>query len=200
MRKSLVLLAGAGLLLPVMRMKDEQNAKPAEEILRSYAADFRHDPAATKPLTFGVRVAGAGGGDWHVAVTGGSEGATQSDVALKPGFPTEPCAYFQLDLATLRRIDRGELNLLTAVGGRPREGAAPLVQLGATPRFQLDEDYLARLRPYMFHFWTRGAPERVPFRGELTQLAHGANAVVFYYQEGFLVSAQQGPAYQQGPG
>jgi len=48
------------------------------------------------------------------------------------------------------------------------------------------EDFVARVVPLTFHFWTRGTPEIVPFgRKALTRTVHGGNALVFYYQPGF---------------
>lgn len=160
-----------------------ENAKSPERILQSYVADFRHDPAAAESFTFGVRVTGEGGGDWHVVVSGKKGDAEEMDVTLKPGFPAEPVAYYKLDLATLRKIDRGELNALTAMA-KARGGDPVPMDLDLMPGFQPSPGFLARIVPFSFHFWTRGFPERVPFSGELGRVTHGANAVIFYYQKG----------------
>ena len=199
--------AASVLLAPVAVLADEELTKSAEEILQNYAADFRHDPAAGEAITFGIRVTGEGGGDWHVVVAGreyqtgptkpagepkpptkpaAAERKTTEewDVALKPGFPAEPIPYYVLDVATLRKIDHGELNALTAMAKAHGGQTAPM-DFGVTPGYQPGPDFGARFVPLSFHFWTRGLPERVPFHGGLSRVVHGANAVAFYYQKGF---------------
>ncbi len=49
-------------------------ALTAEEMLRDFADDYVQDVTA-HPTTFGVRIGGNAGGDWHVAVTSFPEGA-----------------------------------------------------------------------------------------------------------------------------
>jgi mannose-6-phosphate isomerase-like protein (cupin superfamily) len=207
MRKIPMLLCCAGTLLLRPALAGEPPVQSAKQILQTYAADFRHDPAAAEPITFGVRVTGEGGGDWHVVVVGRSPQTDESspvgkprpttglaaaeskttaefEVMLEPGLPAEPSAYYVLDLATLRKIDRGELNALTAIA-KARGGQTAPMDIGVMPGFEPGSDFWARFVPLSFHFWTRGLPERVPFRGELSRVVHGANAVVFYYQTGF---------------
>ena len=202
-----VACATSALLPPVAVAADEGQAIAPEQILQAYVADFRQDPAAAEAITFGIRVTGDGGGDWHVVVAGHRQHSGQTeaagkpepptgptavkpkttaewDVTLKPGFPAGPIVYYALDLATLQKLDSGELNALTAMAKTHGGETAPL-DVGATPGFEPSPDFWSRFLPLSFHFWTRGLPERVPFRGELGREAHGANAVVFYYQKGF---------------
>lgn len=202
----LTVLCCASVLLLPPAAADEQSPKSAEQILRAYVTDFRRDPAAAEPITFGIRVTGEDGGEWHVVVAGRKrqtdeskpagkleahtkpaaaepEAAAEFDVTLKPGFPPEPIAYYVLDLTALRKIDRGELNALTAMA-KAHGGETTPMDVGVTPGFEPAADFWARFIPLSFHFWTRGLPERVPFRGELSRVVHGANAVVFYYQKG----------------
>ena len=61
MWKSLTILCCAGVLLLASAAADEQSPKSAEQILQAYVADFRHDPAAAEPITFGVRVTAGNG-------------------------------------------------------------------------------------------------------------------------------------------
>ena len=176
--------ACTGALLLSVAQADEGKTKPAEEILQSYVADFRHDPAAARPVTFGVRVTGKGGGDWHVVVAGKKPGAQEADVTLKTGLPDQPAAYYELDLATLCKMDDGETNALTAMGRAGPDDVTPM-DLQIMPGFEGDASFWAFFAPFTFHFWTRGLPERVPFGGELSRVCHGANVVGFYYQSGF---------------
>ena len=79
-----MILCPVAVLLPTAGITaDEQSAKTAERILETFVADFRHDPAGCPilskgkgggtpgTLTFGIRVAGEGGGDWGVQVLHG---------------------------------------------------------------------------------------------------------------------------------
>jgi mannose-6-phosphate isomerase-like protein (cupin superfamily) len=157
----------------------DEPANTAEQILRSYVEDFRQDPAAAEPITFGVRVTGEGGGDWHVVVAGSKKDDDAFQVNLKPSLPPEPAVYYTLDLAMLRKLDAGQMNALTAMANAP----APM-GLEFMPGYEPDADLLQRFIPFTFHFWTRGLPERVPFDGAMSRQAHGVNAVVFYYQKG----------------
>lgn len=45
-----------------------------EEMLQSFVADFRSDPFASRPITFGIRVQDAERPDWHVFVGGREAG------------------------------------------------------------------------------------------------------------------------------
>jgi hypothetical protein len=163
---------------------DAPDRRDAGAILRSYADDFRQDPAAGQPITFGIRVRGDGGGDWHVVATGKKKvGVEDFDVTLRPGLPDEPCAYFTLDLPTLRKIDAGAWNALTAMGRSRATDPAPM-DIGVTDGFQPGPGFFDGFVPLSFHFWTRGWPERVPYGSERTRVLHGANASIFFYQKG----------------
>jgi mannose-6-phosphate isomerase-like protein (cupin superfamily) len=161
-----------------------RHPEQARAILESYVADFRHDPAAEVPITFGVRVTGEGGGEWHVVDTGKKfEGAEEFDVTLRAGLPETPGAYFTLDLPTLRRLDDGTWNALTAMGRSRADDPVPM-DISVTAGFQPAVDFFDRIVPLAFHFWTRGWPERVPYGTGNTRELHGANATIFYYQKG----------------
>jgi len=157
--------------------------RSAEEILRAYVEDFRSDPAAAEPITFGIRVSGEGGGEWHVLVGGKKEANGSYQVDLIRGLPTNPAAFFTLDLATLRQIDGGAVNALTAMGRARASDPAPM-DIGLMDGFEPAPDFFGRLIPFSFHFWTRGFPEVVDFGKKNSREVHGANMVVFYYQEG----------------
>lgn len=160
--------------------------KSASQIIESYVADFRDDPEASKPIMFGVRVSGEGGGDWHVEVSGKKEpGGDAFHVELKDGFPEKPCVYFTVDLPTLREVDAGKLNALTAMAKAFSTDKAPM-DVEATDGFvPPNKDYFTKeFIPFTFHFWTRGTPEIVLYGGNLTRETHGAHAAVLYYEKG----------------
>ena len=157
--------------------------RSAEEILRSYVEDFRSDPAAAEPMVFGIRVEGDGGGEWQVAVGGRKETAGGCHVELRDGLPSVPSVLYVLDLATLQKIDRGEINALTAMGKARASDPAPM-DIEFMEGFQPEPDFFAHFIPFTFHFWTRGFPETVDFGKDHSREVHGANMVVLYYQKG----------------
>ena len=174
-----------GFLLSVYPLASSTSVqvRPAAEILRSYVEDFRVDPAAAEPMTFGIKVSGEGGGEWQVVVGGAKDGTGGYRVELRTGLPASPAAVYTLDLATLGKIDSGEINALTAMGRAHASDPAPM-DIEFTTGFQPDAAFIARIVPFTFHFWTRGTPETVSFDKQRSREVHGANMVVFYYQEG----------------
>ena len=182
MSSFIVLVASAVLTLPV----EAAGEKSARDILDAYVADFRHDPAAQTEITFGVRVSGEGGGDWQVVVAGKkAKGGEAFDVSLEDGFPDKPCVYYTIDVPTLRKIDAGQLNALTAMAKAFSTDVTPM-DIEATDGFvPPNEDFFTKeFVPFTFHFWTRGIPEIVPFAADLTRKTHGAHATIFYYEKG----------------
>jgi mannose-6-phosphate isomerase-like protein (cupin superfamily) len=177
------LLAIVATGLGVTASGDRSVPRTVEDILRSYVVDFRGDPAAAEPLVFGIVVKDAGDPEWHVVVSGkkGPEGAFGVD--LHKGLPATPSPYYTTDTATLRRIDAGQLNAMTALGRARMSDPAPM-DVGFMPGFQPGDDFLARMLPFTFHFWTRGFPEVVGFGKEQSRVVHGANIVILYYQKG----------------
>ena len=123
---------------------EASDGRDAGAILQSYVVDFRQDPAAAQPITFGIRVTGEGGGEWHVVDTGKkAAGSGEWDVALQPGFPKVPCAFYTLDLVTLRKIDQGTWNGLTAMGRARASDSAPM-DIGVTEGFAADAKFFEK--------------------------------------------------------
>jgi hypothetical protein len=174
---SLIVLLGAFLSASTQQIR----VRSAEEILRSYVDDFRNDPAAAEPITFGVRVRDEG--EWHVAVLGKNEEARTSQVELQRGLPSNPSVIYTLDLATLRKIDSGDINALTAMGKARGSDPSPM-EIEFMPGFKPGASFFARFIPFTFHFWTRGFPEIVNFGKQYSREVHGANMIIFYYQKG----------------
>ena len=193
MEKKMTLVAGlSALVLSVLLPAFPQSAgeRPAEDILRAYVEDFRSDPAAAESMTFGIRVSGVGGGEWQVVVGGAKEGEKNFPVELRPGLPSNPAPFYTLDLVTLRKIDAGEVNALTAMGRARASDPAPM-DIEFMEGFQPDARFVARFLPLSFHFWTRGFPETVSFGKSHSRQVHGANMIVFYYQEGLRTAWAQ---------
>ncbi len=175
--------ATAGLILFGFSLPAQTPLRPVEEILESYVEDFRNDPAASEAITFGIRIPDERNGTWHVIVGGKREGSGRYQVELRPGLPPAPSAVYTLDASTLRRIDRGEINALTAMGRARAADPAPM-DIEFMPGYSPDAGFLARFLPLTFHFWTRGHPETVSFGRQHGREVHGATMVVLYYQKG----------------
>jgi mannose-6-phosphate isomerase-like protein (cupin superfamily) len=155
-----------------------------ETMLQEFVEDFKRDPFAEKPITFGIRIKDAEPADWHVVVGRSAEGE-DAEVRLARGFPEEPILFFIMDRGTLAGIHAGELASLTAMGKAKSADFAPL-DIDGVPGLEVTPELVDHVKRLSFHFWTRGFPEVVRF-GDMarTRVLHGANAVLFYYQEGF---------------
>ena len=163
--------------------EDTYPEKPAAEILQSFVEDFCLDPTAGEPVSFGVRVRGEGGGDWHIEVKGKVEGEDKVQVTLHQGFPAEPIGYYNMDISTLNKVYREDVTILTSMGKARASDIAP-VEFDVTEGFTPGAEYWERLSLLTFHFWTRGQPEIVKFDKKYSRIVHGGNVVLFYYQRG----------------
>jgi len=148
--------------------------RPALDILLDYASDYENDPFLTEAQMFGVQV----GEDWYTV------NAEPGDVTIATGTPSEPSIFFVTDIETLNRIDRGEINAMTGMAKAQSSDFAPM-DMDMMEGFQPGDGFLENLLGTAFHFWTRGAPEAIPFGRGMTRVTHGTNTGIFYYQPGF---------------
>ncbi len=191
-REALYLLAGAVLAFvparvsSAFRVEHPAHAQESvEDMLQDFVADFRADPSASQPFTFGIRVTDAARPDWHVYVGGKEAGDDEALVELVEGFPVDPAPYYVTDLETLTAIHAGELASLTAMGKAFSTDFAPLdiERMDGFVSSQAIGEQVTRLN---FHFWTRGFPELIRFGdGATTRELHGGNAILLYYAPGF---------------
>ncbi|MEM9501674.1 MAG: cupin domain-containing protein [Pseudomonadota bacterium] len=159
-----------------------QNREPApkaviEPILERFVSDYKDDPLAQN-ITFGVEIDGM---RWHVVSRMADQGRV---VELKDGFADQPILYFKASRETLNLLDQGVWNGLTAMGAASSADLTPLDIL-TTDGYERGPDYDATIRPLIFHFWTRGAPEVVQFSATNTRVVHGAPAIGLYYDRDF---------------
>ena len=171
----MVACLGVGLGLTSAETRDDKAV--ATSVLQGFVDDFREDPfAAGVERTFGITIKQVG--EWYVEVKG-SKGVT-----LKEGAVPVPAPFFITDMATLGRIERGEIGIMTSMGRERMSDDTPM-NFGFANDFELTPESLAQLLPLTFHFWTKGQPEIVHF-GEVDQarLIHGAYATIFYYEKG----------------
>ena len=116
-------------------------------------------------------------GEYHIVLP--PEGAAE----LREGRATSALVVFETDRATLRRLDRGELNALTAMAQARSTDPIPLI-----PRFDEDFEWTPEAReiviPLMFHFWNREWPEIIRFGAGTTRTTHGGNMAALYYDTG----------------
>jgi mannose-6-phosphate isomerase-like protein (cupin superfamily) len=158
-------------------------SRTVQEILKSFVDDFRDDPAAGARSVFGITVRDASEPEWQVLVSGRKDAGGRFEVELRKGLPAEPAPLYVTDRATLEKIDRGDMNALTAMGKARSSDPAPM-DISFMPGFQPTEDFVAEFLPLTFHFWTRGWPETVRFDASAGREVHGATMVVLYYQKG----------------
>ena len=168
-----------------------QNIEPSEKtviepILERFVSDYRSDPLAQN-ITFGIEIDGM---RWRV-VSRLVDGVRS--VELVEGFGDEEMLYFTASRETLNLIDNGVWSGLTAMGAATSADVTPLDIL-TTEGYERGPDYDATIRPLIFHFWTRGMPEVVPFATTNTRVVHGAPATALYYDKDFRSAVYHVPA------
>lgn len=168
----------AALSQPLYAQNKEPSQKDViEPVLERFVADYRKDPLAQN-ITFGIEVEGL---RWRVVSRQAEEGRS---VELKEGFGDQPLFYFTASRETLNLLDQGVWNGLTAMGAASSRDVTPLDIL-TTQDYQKTSEYDATIRPLIFHFWTRGTPEIVPFTMQHSRIVHGAPGVATYYDKDF---------------
>jgi mannose-6-phosphate isomerase-like protein (cupin superfamily) len=153
-----------------------QSGDEVGEILQKFALDYRSDPTFSNQ-SFGVEVDEE---MWSVTTSdAGSEKKTQ----VTKGSPDSPTFYYVTNLETLRLIEAGKLNAMTAGVKAFSTDYAPF-DIEVMEGFQPNDDFVGEVLAFTFHFWTRGIPEIIPFGPHYTRTTHGAQAAVFYYDKG----------------
>jgi len=151
----------------------------AEDILSRYALAWRGeeemDLRGETVLAFWV--SGDEGGEYNIVLP------LEGPGRLVEGTPESYDFGFETDIATLRRLDRGEWNAFTAMGQARGTDPIPLVPK-APEGFEWTPENRGYFIPLLFHFWNREWPETVPFGEGTTRLVHGANSTIFYYDKG----------------
>jgi len=150
----------------------------ARVILQRYGDAWRgrQEVAFEGPLVIALWVSGAQGGEFNLTLT------QKAASVVRQGVPAEYDIGFELDVDFLRRLDRGELGALTAMGQARSSDPIPLnPKLGT--RFLKREDAALLFRRLSFHFWNREWPEIVPFSETAARQVHGANAAVLVYDQ-----------------
>jgi len=171
------------LTLASLAVLASQPAVAADDVastLQRFASDYALDPTLHQERTFGIRV----DGDWWRVHAVPAAAGQPASVSLEAAAPASPTYYFTLDGATLGKVDRGELNALTAMGKARESDVAPM-DMDVMEGFAPGPGFLTEILDTAFHFWTRGVPERIPFDASRTRTLHGAQATIFFYQPGF---------------
>jgi hypothetical protein len=159
---------------------EPESPRTPAQIIESYVQDFRSDHFAAEPMLFGIKVPEKG--EWHVRVTG-----EKSDdgwgVELAEGPAPSPTFVYRIEEETLRMLDRGDLNPITAQGKAFSTDYAPMDVIDMEG-WEPSPEESAAVNPFSFHFWTRGFPEVIPFGPGMTRKAHGSPIVGLYYETG----------------
>lgn len=153
-----------------------------EKILTSYVEDYSNDRHAKEKRIVGVEVPQVDG-KWTIKITGEKIGEKKWEVSLIEGLPTIPTYVYRIELKTLRAINNGEINALTAQAKAFSSDYAPM-DVHEIKDYKPTEDDDSALNAFSFHFWTKGFPEVIPFRPDATRMAHGSGVTIFYYEKG----------------
>jgi mannose-6-phosphate isomerase-like protein (cupin superfamily) len=151
----------------------------AKEILQRYAKAWRGNKEMTlrSEIIAAFWVEGDGGGQYHIKIP--VEGVALLDEEV----PEQYTFGFETDMETLRRLDRGEWNALTAMGQARGSDPIPLMPK-MPPGFTWTTENAGYFIPLFFHFWNREWPETVRFGEGTSRQVHGANTTVFFYDSG----------------
>lgn len=168
----ILIMAAAAAALTVGPAWAQTDAR--QSVIERFAADYATDGYNDRAVTFGVEVEGAW---WTVDLQPGGAGS------VRPGQPSAPTFYFTLDNETLQRLDQRSMNALTAMARAWQDDPTPM-DIETMEGFQPDGAFMGWAIPFIFHFWTRGTPEVIPFASDTTRFTHGAQASILYYQPG----------------
>jgi mannose-6-phosphate isomerase-like protein (cupin superfamily)/putative sterol carrier protein len=158
--------------------------KSAETIIADFASSYKAKVTGEQAEIFGIQIQGEGGGEWYVQVEPGRK------VTLHSGMPPQPTFCFTMDLATLKKIQRKEINVLTAMGRARASDKAP-ADIIFMKDFNPTPETMGRILPLPFHFFTLGTPEFISFGEEFSRFVHGGNMVLFYYETGLRTAWAQ---------
>ncbi len=151
-------------------------------ILESFADAWRgtEEFRLGRPITLGIWVDDQAY-TIHLSDSGGS---------FSVGEPPRFDWGFETDQMTLRRIDDGSLNALTAMGQARSSDPIPL-DVRVPDDFSGAADIRSYYIPLTLHFWNRDWPETIRFGEGLTREVHGANTTVLIYEEGLRTAWYQ---------
>jgi mannose-6-phosphate isomerase-like protein (cupin superfamily) len=157
----------------------QNGAADAETILRRYTDAWRGRDEMKLPdtLHLGFRVHGDGGGEFHTAVP------PEGSAFLASGPGAGESIVFEMDMATLRKIDAGEWNAMTAMAQGRSDDPTPMTAHFPSG-FSWTPENRGLYMPFIFHFWNRDRPEIIRFGHGTTRPVHGAEATVLYYDRG----------------
>lgn len=154
--------------------------RSAREILQRYAEGWlgRKELELPRKLVLAFSIRGQQGGEYAIELSNDPGGA------VREGVPVRYDIRFELYIDFLRRLDRGEMSALTAMGQARGSDTIPLrPEFG--PEFDKLPDSSLLFRRLCFHFWTREWPEIVLFNESAAREVHGGNAAVLVYDREF---------------
>jgi mannose-6-phosphate isomerase-like protein (cupin superfamily) len=150
-----------------------------KNILDRFASDYKNDPMFKSNQYFGIEVDKE---MWKIETIPATD-KSPSQISITKGTPNTPTFYYVTNLRTLKQLDMGELNPLTAGVKAFSTDYAPL-DIEAMDGFQPSQEFVGNVLAFTFHFFTKGTPEIVPFGQHHTRSTHGAQASIFYYDTG----------------
>ncbi len=165
------------------------------EIIRSFADDYIHDPMAIDG-TFGIRLDDHW---WSVTVKRVQESYAPNkrltyhrfgphEVIVRNEKPEQPTWYFRIaSREVLDLIASGQVNAGTAAMqsfGSDQVG----VEIEVMDGFELDSGAEAAMYLALSHFWTKGATEITRFGRDKSLPTHGAAAVSLHTMKGYRIA------------
>lgn len=152
--------------------------RDAETILREMAEDYAFDPTA-KDFEIGFDISGE---QFFITVIKNAEGP--HEITFQKGFPDTAFIYWQMEMATLTRIDAGMTG--ETATQRSRAEDPRLMNLKASdefPRYLLrrNSEFSNFLMSFKVHFFIKGTPEIIPIGPEQAVMSHGTGIIGLAY-------------------
>ncbi len=183
MRYALLAIAGLCSCLTSTIVSAETDEAPTSDvnILRSYAEDYQSDPFFDDPIYFGIKVGEA----WYNVIGTPAQDGGDGLVQVSEGAPENPTYYFVIESSkVLRKLDAEAVSALTLAGKASSSDYAPM-DIALMDGAELPEWFGDKITRQLFHFWTKGWPEIVPFATQETREVHSSDLAALYYQPGF---------------
>lgn len=150
-----------------------------KDILERFSTDYLNDPMFTSNHSFGINIDNK---MWNIEAVVATK-VSPSSIRVSKGQPSSPTFYYETNIRTLKQLDKGEINALTAGVKAFSTDYAPL-DIEAMEGFVPNQEFVGDVLSFTFHFWTKGTPEIIPFGQHYTGGTHGAQASIFYYDTG----------------
>lgn len=121
-----------------------------KDILERFSTDYLNDPMFTSNHSFGINIDNK---MWNIEAVVATK-VSPSSIRVSKGQPSSPTFYYETNIRTLKQLDKGEINALTAGVKAFSTDYAPL-DIEAMEGFVPNQEFVGDVLSFTFHFWTK---------------------------------------------